>query len=183
MIGELWIQTCIATTLRYVVLCVLTLVTQKLYRLYAKVLHIEWQLYYWRCLFSVLELDARYKWWVTHPNMQHSLFQMSNFCIYSVLRQLVWKLHVTRGRSAYRTTALLLETFSEWFQSCNRDLTRELQRETHIGHSLIWHCVCTTSPYIHCDWIGNHTWKQNSWHYDCLLHNKRWFYCPRCIVL
>ena len=56
------------------------------YRLYADILHIEWLLYYRKCLFSVLELDARYEWRVTPPNTHRSLFLISHFCVYSVLR-------------------------------------------------------------------------------------------------
>ena len=38
-------------------------------------LHIESLLYYLRCLFSMLELDLRYDWQVTPPNMHCSVFR------------------------------------------------------------------------------------------------------------
>ena len=46
------------------------------------VLHIEQLLYYCRCLFSVLELDARYKWQVMTPNTHHSLCKIIHLCTY-----------------------------------------------------------------------------------------------------
>ena len=73
------------------------------YRSYIDVLHIEWLLHYWRCLFSVLELDVRYDWWVMAPNMYHS-----HLCI---LAHITWKLQVIYGCSTYRMTALLSNTF------------------------------------------------------------------------
>ena len=42
----------------------LTLITRKLHVVHMDILHIEWLLYYRRCLLSVLELDAKYDWWV-----------------------------------------------------------------------------------------------------------------------
>ena len=94
--------------------------------MYVDVLHIEWLLYYWRCLFCVLELDASYKWQVTHPDTHHSLFPISYFCIYSVLRHITWKLQVICGHSAYLTTPILLETFFVWFR-----VALEIQLESY----------------------------------------------------
>ena len=62
-------------------LCVLTLVTR---RVYADGLHIKRLLYYWRCLFSALKLNVRYKRWVTPPNLRYSLFLIRHFCVYSI---------------------------------------------------------------------------------------------------
>ena len=44
--------------------------------------------YYWRCLFSVLEVDARYEWRCPPPNTCHSLLPISHFCVYSVIRHI-----------------------------------------------------------------------------------------------
>ena len=67
---------------RYNILCVVTLEN---YRSFTDVLNIEWLLYTQRCLFSVLELDARYEWRGTTPNTHRSLFPISHFCVHSVL--------------------------------------------------------------------------------------------------
>ena len=52
------------------------------------VLHVESLLYYHRCLFSVLELDSKYKGRVTLPNTHRSLFPISHFYANSVLRRI-----------------------------------------------------------------------------------------------
>ena len=58
------------------------------------------------------------------PNMHHSAFLISHLCI------------LKYGRSVYRTTALLSETFFVWFH-----LTGELSLQTYISRSLKQHCV------------------------------------------
>ena len=94
----------------------LTLITQKLqvvcghckYGMTALILEMT--------IFCVIELDERYDWWVTPPNMHHSLFPISHVCVYSELRRITWKLLAIYGRSAYRTNAVLSETFFVWFK-------------------------------------------------------------------
>ena len=66
----------------------------------------EWLLYYWTCVFSVLELHARYNWWVMAPNLYWSPIPKCNLCS---LTCITWESY--RLRSTYRMTALLLETF------------------------------------------------------------------------
>ena len=79
-------------------------------RSYMEILHSAGLLCYWRCLFSVLDLDGRYDWRVMAPSMHCSLFPTSNLC---VLTNITWKLQVIHvyGHSAYRTTTLLSKTF------------------------------------------------------------------------
>ena len=60
--------------------------------MYADVLHILPLLYYRRCLFSVLELDVRYKWSLMPSKMYRSLFLVSHFSVYSILRHVTLKL-------------------------------------------------------------------------------------------
>ena len=92
-IGELWIQTRIATTSNRTFRVYLYLHAQhENCRLYVDVLLFKWLLYYWRCLFSLLDLDVRYEWRVTPLNTYCSLFPISHFCIYSTLRLITWKL-------------------------------------------------------------------------------------------
>ena len=77
---ELWIQTRIATTFQYDILCVLTLNLKTTGRIWT-FQHMEQLHYYWRCVLSVLELDARYDWQVMAPNMHSSVFLL-NHCAY-----------------------------------------------------------------------------------------------------
>ena len=54
----------------------------------------EWLFYYQRCLFSGLELYARYAWWVMAPNAHCSLSPIRHLCI---LPCIIWKLQVYVG--------------------------------------------------------------------------------------
>ena len=75
MIGELWIQTRITTTpIRHSVHTYTRNSKATHYMRTYSVLQIKRLPYYWRCLFSGLELDARYEWQVMPPNTHHSLF-------------------------------------------------------------------------------------------------------------
>ena len=49
--------------------------------MYAAVLHIERLLCYRRCIFPVLELNARYEWRVTPPYTHRNLFVTSHLCV------------------------------------------------------------------------------------------------------
>ena len=115
----------------------------------------EWLLYYRRCLFSVLELDERYDWWVMEPNMHHSLFPISHLC---VLTYITWKLQVVYGCSAYQTTALLLETFFVWL----RVDWRATAPDMHRSFSDTTFCVYTANTYTHRYLVWNYAWQQNS---------------------
>ena len=131
-IGELWIQTHITTSFWYYILWVHTLLTRKLQVVYVymDVLHIEWLLYYWKCLFSVLELDARYNWQVMAPNMHHNPFAISHLY---VITHITWKLQVTHDCSTIRDIPCVV-----W--SCIIDPTGELQAPDTHWCSLIQHC-------------------------------------------
>ena len=86
----------------------------KNYWSYMDILHIDWLLNYRICLFSVLELDVRYSWWVMAPNAHCSLFPISHLCVFTCI---TWKLQVICECSAYQMTALLSETFFMWFRA------------------------------------------------------------------
>ena len=140
------------------------------YTSYTNILHIEWLLYYRRCLFSVLDLRARYNWWVTTPNTHHSFFLIWHLCI---LPRITWKLQVVYRHSTYWTTSLLLKTFLEQFR-----VAWEIQLESYgprhtCDHSLIQHCLaCTASPYILYITIWCTTIYDNKTHvaYDCTTY-------------
>ena len=159
--GKLWIQTRFETTFWCDILCILTIVTQN-YWSHVDVLYIKRLLYYWRCLFSVLELDTRYEWWLTPPNMHHILFRKQFVCVRLYLRHITWKLQVISGCSTYWTTAVLLDTF---FVSIR--VSWEIQLESYdprhassfSGTTL---CAYSASMYIHRYFIHYYAWQQNS---------------------
>ena len=105
------------------------------------VLHIEWLLYYSRCLFSVLEMDSRYKWWVTSPNTHCSLLLINHFYAYNVLTRITWKLQVVCKCSAYRTTGILSETFFVCFNIALQ-IRLESYGPRHVSVVLWYHIVC-----------------------------------------
>ena len=130
------------------------------------VLRIEWLLYYRRCLFSVLELDSRDKWRVMLPNMHQSLFLISHFYAYRVLRRTTWKVQVVSECSAYRTTAILSEIFFLWFR-VTLEIWQESYGPRHTSVVLWYHIayirVYTASPYIIQRYlVCNDAWQQNS---------------------
>ena len=145
------------------------------------ILHIKQLLYNQRFLFSVLELDARYNWWVIAPSSHGSVFPISHLCI---LTHITWKLQIIYGCSAYRTTALLSKTFLVWFgvaweiwlESYDPRHAHRLFSDTNCVHILQ---ACT---YIAIWYATTH---DNKTHvpYDCILHTKWWLYCQKCIVL
>ena len=113
------------TTFRYIILCILTLVTRKL------------QVVCWRSRYAMTPLLSemsifcvRGGWQILMvryaSNVHRSLFPISYFCIYSVLRHINLKTQVICGSLAYRTTAILLETFFLWFK-----VALEIQLESY----------------------------------------------------
>ena len=185
MIDELLIQTHITSSFWYDI-CVNLHSKFKNYWSYTDVIHIEWLLYSRRCLFSVLELDVRHDWWVMAPSTHCSFFLISHLC---VLTHITRKLQVMYGRSAYQMTVLLSETFLVWFrvareiQLLKNYIYRELQPQTHIGHSLM-QIVCILQAHIYIA-IWQTTTHDNKTHIpnDCLLHTKWQLYCQQYILL
>ena len=112
------------------------------------VLHIKWLLYYQRCLFSVLELDVRYKWWVTPPNKHPSLFSISHSCVYSVLRHITWKLQAIRGSSAYQTTTVLSQKFFVWF-TVALEIQLGSYNSRHASVFIWYNIVCVYCKFVH----------------------------------
>ena len=120
------------------------------YRSCVDVLHVEWLLYYWRCLFSVLELDVRYEWWFMPPNTYCQSFSNRLFvCIQLYLRHITWRLQVTCGHSAHRTTAILLDTFLCGLELHERSDWGATAPDTHCSFSGTTLCAYTASMYIH----------------------------------
>ena len=132
------------TTLWNYILCGLHS-SLKHYRLYMGVLHIEWLFYYRRCLFTVLELDVKCEWRVIAPNMHHSLFPISHFCI---LTHITWKLEVIYGRYAYRMTVLLSKTFLQCFRVA-WEIRLESYGSRHASVVLWFNIVCVYCKPVH----------------------------------
>ena len=115
MIGELWIQTCIATTFRYNILCVLTRITRKLQVV------CRHATYWMTALLSkmfIFFVRAGCEIWMASYVSKHALQSLSDkplLCI-QILRHITWKLQVIRGSSAHRMTATLSETFFACFR-------------------------------------------------------------------
>ena len=133
-------------------------------------------------LFSVLELDARYKLWVTPSNRHHSLFSVSHFCVYSVLRN---NLNITGHRWTFSISNYwyIIRNIISVVYSCTRDPTGELRPETRIGRSLIQHCVRILQAHLYIIiWYATMTDNETHVPYDCLLHTKRRLYNQRCII-
>ena len=142
-----------------------------MYRSYADVLHIQWLLYYRRCLFSVLELDARYQWRGTLPNTHRSLFPISHCRVYSAIRHITWKLQVVCASFKYWTTAIVSEKFFVWFR-----VALEIKLDSYhprYASVILWYTalyVYTASLYIHRYLVRNYAWQQNSrtwWLHAC----------------
>ena len=122
------------------------------YRSYMDVLHIKWLLYYWRCLFSGLELYLRYSWWITAPNMHRSPFWYGiRVCLHAYNCNL--KTTGCIGHSACLTTALLLETFLVWFRVA-WEIWPESYSPRHAKVTLWYNIVCIFCKPIHTSPFG-----------------------------
>ena len=77
-IDKLWPQTCVGVAFLYNILCIITHITQKL-KVVKDVLPIKRLLYYWRYLFSGLELYVSYYWWVMSPSLHRNHFPIWHF--------------------------------------------------------------------------------------------------------
>ena len=115
-IGELWIQTRNATAFRVTIVCVLTLVTQKVqvvcwcstYPMTA--LLWEMFIFYVRGGCKIL-MAARYA-----SKCASQTLSYKPFCVFSALRHITWKLQAICGSIAYCITSILSETFIVWFR-------------------------------------------------------------------
>ena len=148
-------------------------------RMWTLYIHIDRLIYYRRCLFTVLELGARYEGRITSPNT-HRTFSAKPF-----VRIQLYLIRIC-GSSAYH-----IRTFSQLndcdiigcilcvVYSCMRDRL-ERYGPRHALFVLWYNIVCvyytmltyTTAP-------NNKTHKP----YDCILHTKRRLYCQRSIIL
>ena len=134
--------------------------------------HIKRLLYYWTWLFSLLELDPRYDWWVIAPNTHHSLFLVG---LKSNLK-ITWKVLVVCGRSAYQTTALLSETFLVLYRVA-WEIRLESYDPRHISIVLWYNIVVHILQACAYIAIWCTTMHDNKTHvpYDCILHKNNSF--------
>ena len=81
------------------------------------------------------------------PNTHHSFFPISHLC---VLTCITWKLQVIYGHSAYRMTALLLETFLVWFRvAWEIRLESYMYRPRHASGILWYNIACIYCQPVH----------------------------------
>ena len=130
-----------------------------IYFVYVDILHIERLLYSQTCLFSVLELDARYDLRVMAPNTHLTSVCPISRCAYlnaymhiSTHKRLyiAWELQVIWTLSVSNDCSTIGDT--PWVvKSSMRDPTGRLRPRTCIGHSLIQTCllIYTPSPYVY----------------------------------
>ena len=140
----------------------------------------EWPLYYWRCLLSLLELDARYNCLIMAPNTHHNFFPIS--CLF-MLTFIIRQLQIKDGHSAYRMTALLSDTFLVWFRVVEIQLDSYGPRHTSV---ILWcKLVCISCKPIYTLLFGAYLHLTIKTHvsYDSILHTKGRLYYQRCIVL
>ena len=139
-------------------LCVPILVTWKLHVVY------EYCTYWMTALLmtiSIFCVRAGCKTWLVSYGSKHSsqFFQISH--LYALTR-INWKLRGIYGRSAYRMTALLPDTFLVWFR-----VAREIWLERYSPRSalvVLWykivciHVYCNHA-YIHYYLVCNYAWQ------------------------
>ena len=114
-IGELWIQSCIAITFPYVILCLLIPVARKLLVIYEcptdrVTALLEMSIFCVRAGFEIQTASYAFE------HILQSLFDKLFLCIQCILRHITWQLQVMCGRSEYQMTAMLYETSFEWFR-------------------------------------------------------------------
>ena len=180
-IGELWIQTQIATTFRYDILYVFKVVTAKLqvvsrrstYRMTALLSKM-----YILCVRAECEIRM-----VSYAS-KHALQSLSDKP-YSVFRHKTQKLKVICGRSAYWTTAMLSETFFVWFRVA-REIRLGNYSPRHASVVLWYSIVCVDFKPVYTSPFGMQlrlTTKLMHVPYDCILHTKWRLYCQSCIII
>ena len=150
-ISKLWLQTHIATAFWCDVLCVLTLVTQKLPVVYGPstyqmtALLLEMSIFWVRTTCKILLVSYGSK------HASQSLFNKP-FCILQVIYRF----------SVYQTIALLSKTFLVCLRVAWEILLESYAPDTHQSFSDTALCVYTASPYIHPYFVSNYAWQQNS---------------------
>ena len=181
-ISKLWIQTHIATSFWYNILCILTLITWKLQVVHGCSTYRMTDILSEMSIFFI-KLNARYNWWVMIPNMHRSLFLISHLCVLTHIH-VTWKLQVTYRRSAYWMTALLLKTFLVCY-----GVAWEIWLESYDPRYILiilWYkivmCILQTHTYITI-WCATMHYNNTDVPYDCILHTKRWIYCQQRIIL
>ena len=148
--GELWIQTCIVTTFRCDILCILTLITRKLkvisghstYRTTALLLEV-----------SIFCVRAGFEIQLVSYGSKHASQSLSSK---PFVRTCTHNLKTTGHiwMSAYQTTALLLETFLVLFRVAWEIRQLESYGLRHTLVVLWYNIVCVYCRPIHTSLIG-----------------------------
>ena len=140
MNGELWIQSRNATTFRYTILCILTLVTPKL------------MVVCWRCTYRMSARLPQMSIICVRGGCKILMARYASKCASQSLRDKPFlRIQCTQTNNLKTSGHIWKFSILNDFYvigdiycvvcSCTRDLTGELRSETSIGRSLIRHCV------------------------------------------
>ena len=145
------------------------------------VLHIERLLYHMRCLFSMLEVDARYDWQVMAPNTHHNAFLISHYAyLHSKLekyRSYMDVLHIEWLFFSWRNSLLV------WF-GVAWEFRLESYSPTHALVVLWYKIVCIMQAHIHITiWCTAIHKNKIQIPYLCTPHTEWRFYCQQWINL
>ena len=153
--GRLWIQTCIITSFRYNILCVLILITRKLQVVYGHSTYRTTALV--SKMYSWIE---RYGWQVMATNTHCSLFPTRHLYILTHILENNGHackdiLHIERLLYYQRHSSCGLELY----ERSNWKATATDMHQLFTDATL---CVYTASPYILPFLVCNYAWQQNS---------------------
>ena len=164
-------------------LCILTLITQKLHVVYG---HSKYQTTALPSKISIFCVTTGCKIRVASYGSKHTSQYLSNKPFVHNYTHIL-QVQVVDGCSAYWMTVLLSETFLVWFMQLHERSDWRARSQTSISHSLIQHCVgiLQAHAYMYITiWCATTCTPDNKTcvPYDC-IHTKRRLYCQRCIVL
>ena len=151
-IGKLWIQTRIATSFQYDILCIFILVTWKLQVVYGP--STSWM----TALLSEMPIfciRAGYAIWLASYGSKHVSQCLSGKQFVRMYTHITWKVQVIYWTFAYRTTALQSETFLVCFR-----VAWEIQLESfgpRYASVVLWYnivCVHVYCKSLHLSLIG-----------------------------
>ena len=172
-IGQLWLQTHIAVSFWYTILCLLTRISRQLGRIWTFYIYGTTSLLWEMSIFGV---RAVYEIRLASYGSNHALLFLSDviFVRTSTHNYMCnWELQVEYARSAYIERLLYYRRYSLCGYKLHQTSEwRTTPPDTHRGPPLVKHCrAYTASPHIHRYLVR------------AQLLNKRHLYCQRCIVL
>ena len=156
MVGDLWVQTHIATTFQYDILCELIPITRKLQVVYGR------SIYGMTTLLSVMSIfcvRAGCKIQMVSYGFKHTSQSFFDKLFVHILTRITWKLGVINGHQTYQMTAILSKIFLCGLELHERSNWRATALDTHQAFSDTTVYEYTASPYIHCYLVDNFAWQ------------------------